>query len=84
MVRVVEKMNNKDKVIDTIDTLEHRIYVAKNILNKIDTLNNDELNDMVKLVNDSSLTIDVLNFQLTRNIIMTNNKEKLEEVFHNG
>lgn len=83
-------MNNKDKVIDiidtidTIDTLEHRIYVAKNILNKIDTLNDDELNDMVKLVNDSSLTIDVLNFQLTRNIIMTNNKEKLEEVFHNG
>lgn len=84
MVRVVEKMNNKDKVIDTIDTLEHRIHVAKNILNKIDTLNDDELNDMVKLVNDSSLTIDVLNFQLTRNIIMTNNKEKLEEVFHNG
>ena len=84
MVRVVEKMNNKDKLIDTIDTLEHRIYVAKNILNKIDTLNDDELNDMVKLVNDSSLTIDVLNFQLTRNIIMTNNKEKLEEVFHNG
>ena len=84
MVRVVEKMNNKDKVIDIIDTLEHRIYVAKNILNKIDTLNDDELNDMVKLVNDSSLTIDVLNFQLTRNIIMTNNKEKLEEVFHNG
>lgn len=77
-------MNNKDKVIDTIDTLEHRIYVAKNILNKIDTLNDDELNDMVKLVNDSSLTIDALNFQLTRNIIMTNNKEKLEEVFHNG
>lgn len=77
-------MNNKDKVIDTIDTLEHRIYVAKNILNKIDMLNDDELNDMVKLVNDSSLTIDVLNFQLTRNIIMTNNKEKLEEVFHNG
>ena len=80
-------MNNKDKVIDTIDTidtLEHRIYVAKNILNKIDTLNDDELNDMVKLVNDSSLTIDVLNFQLTRNIIMTNNKEKLEEVSHNG
>lgn len=77
-------MNNKDKVIDTIDTLEHRIYVAKNILNKIDTLNDDELKDMVKLVNDSSLTIDVLNFQLTRNIIMTNNKEKLEEVFHNG
>lgn len=77
-------MNNKDKVIDTIGTLEHRIYVAKNILNKIDTLNDDELNDMVKLVNDSSLTIDVLNFQLTRNIIMTNNKEKLEEVFHNG
>ena len=77
-------MNNKDKVIDTIDTLEHRIYVAKNILNKIDTLNDDELNDMVKLVNDSYLTIDVLNFQLTRNIIMTNNKEKLEEVFHNG
>lgn len=77
-------MNNKDKVIDTIDTLEHRIYVAKNILNKIDTLNDDELNDMVKLVNDISLTIDVLNFQLTRNIIMTNNKEKLEEVFHNG
>ena len=77
-------MNNKDKVIDTIDTLEHRIYVAKNILNKIDTLNDDELNDMVKLVNDSSLTIDVLNFQLTRNIIKTNNKEKLEEVFHNG
>lgn len=77
-------MNNKDKLIDTIDTLEHRIYVAKNILNKIDTLNDDELNDMVKLVNDSSLTIDVLNFQLTRNIIMNNNKEKLEEVFHNG
>lgn len=77
-------MNNKDKLIDTIDTLEHRIYVAKNILNKIDTLNDDELNDMVKLVNDSSLTIDVLNFQLARNIIMTNNKEKLEEVFHNG
>ena len=84
MVRVVEKMNNKDKVIDTIDTLEHRIHVAKNILNKIDMLSDDELNDMVKLVNDSSLTIDVLNFQLTRNIIMTNNKEKLEEVFHNG
>lgn len=81
VVKIVEKMNNKDKVIDT---LEHRIYVAKNILNKIDTLNDDELNDMVKLVNDSSLTIDVLNFQLTRNIIMTNNKEKLEEVFHNG
>lgn len=77
-------MNNKDKLIDTIGTLEHRIYVAKNILNKIDMLNDDELNDMVKLVNDSSLTIDVLNFQLTRNIIMTNNKEKLEEVFHNG
>lgn len=77
-------MNNKDKVIDTIGTLEHRIYVAKNILNKIDMLSDDELNDMVKLVNDSSLTIDVLNFQLTRNIIMTNNKEKLEEVFHNG
>ena len=77
-------MNNKDKLIDTIDTLEHRIYVAKNILNKIDSLNDYELNDMVKLVNDSSLTIDVLNFQLTRNIIMTNNKEKLEEVFHNG
>lgn len=77
-------MNNKDKLIDAIDTLEHRIYVAKNILNKIDTLNDDELNDMVKLVNDSSLAIDVLNFQLTRNIIMTNNKEKLEEVFHNG
>ena len=84
VIKIVEKMNNKDKVIDTIDTLEHRIYVAKNILNKIDTLNDDELNDMVKLVNDSSLTIDVLNFQLTRNIIMTNNKEKLEEVFHNG
>ena len=84
MVRVVEKMNNKDKLIDTIGTLEYKIYVAKNILNKIDTLNDDELNDMVKLVNDSSLTIDVLNFQLTRNIIMTNNKEKLEEVFHNG
>ena len=49
-------MNNKDKVIDTIDTFEHRIYVAKNILNKIDTLNEDELNDMVKLVNDSSST----------------------------
>lgn len=77
-------MNNKDKLIDTIGTLEYKIYVAKNILNKIDTLNDDELNDMVKLVNDSSLTIDVLNFQLTRNIIMTNNKEKLEEVFHNG
>lgn len=84
VIKIVEKMNNKDKLIDTIDTLEHRIYVAKNILNKIDTLNDDELNDMVKLVNDSSLTIDVLNFQLTRNIIMTNNKEKLEEVFHNG
>lgn len=84
MVRVVEKMNNKDKLIDTIGTLEHRIYVAKNILNKIDMLSDDELNDMVKLVNDSSLTIDVLNFQLTRNIIMINNKEKLEEVFHNG
>lgn len=77
-------MNNKDKLIDTIGTLEHRIYVAKNILNKIDTLNDDELKDMVKLINDSSLIIDVLNFQLTRNIIMTNNKEKLEEVFHNG
>ena len=77
-------MNNKDKLVDVIDTLEHKIYVSKNILNKIDTLNDDELNDMVKLVNDSSLTIDVLNFQLTRNIIMTNNKEKLEEVFHNG
>lgn len=77
-------MNNKDKLIDTIGTLEHRIYVAKNILNKIDMLSDDELNDMVKLVNDSSLTIDVLNFQLTRNIIMINNKEKLEEVFHNG
>lgn len=84
VIKIVEKMNNKDKLIDTIGTLEHRIYVAKNILNKIDTLNDDELNDMVKLVNDSSLTIDVLNFQLTRNIIMTNNKEKLEEVFHNG
>ena len=84
VVKIVEKMNNKDKLVDVIDTLEHRIYVAKNILNKIDTLNDDELNDMVKLVNDSSLTIDVLNFQLTRNIIMTNNKEKLEEVFHNG
>lgn len=77
-------MSNKDKLIDAIDTLEHRIHVAKNILNKIDMLSDDELNDMVKLVNDSSLTIDVLNFQLTRNIIMTNNKEKLEEVFHNG
>lgn len=77
-------MSNKDKLIDTIGTLEHRIYVAKNILNKIDMLSDDELNDMVKLVNDSSLTIDVLNFQLTRNIIMINNKEKLEEVFHNG
>lgn len=84
VIKIVDKMNNKDKLIDTIGTLEHRIYVAKNILNKIDTLNDDELNDMVKLVNDSSLTIDVLNFQLTRNIIMTNNKEKLEEVFHNG
>lgn len=77
-------MSNKDKLIDAIDTLEHRIHVAKNILNKIDMLSDDELNDMVKLVNDSSLTIDVLNFQLTRNIIMINNKEKLEEVFHNG
>lgn len=84
VVKIVEKMNNKDKLVDVIDTLEHKIYVSKNILNKIDTLNDDELNDMVKLVNDSSLTIDVLNFQLTRNIIMTNNKEKLEEVFHNG
>lgn len=77
-------MSNKDKLIDAIDTLEHRIHVAKNILNKIDMLSDDELNDMVKLVNDSSLTIDVLNFQLTRNIIMINNREKLEEVFHNG
>lgn len=77
-------MNNKDKLINTIGTLEHRIHVAKNILNKIDMLSDGELNDMVKLVNDSSLTIDVLNFQLTINIIMTNNKEKLEEVFHNG
>nr|DAP29873.1 MAG TPA: hypothetical protein [Bacteriophage sp.] len=77
-------MNNKDKLVDAIDTLEYKIHVAVDILNKIDTLNDDELNDMVKLVNDSSLTIDVLNFQLTRNIIMTNNKEKLEEVFHNG
>lgn len=84
VIKIVEKMNNKDKLIDTIGTLEHRIYVAKNILNKIDTLNDDELKDMVKLINDSSLIIDVLNFQLTRNIIMTNNKEKLEEVFHNG
>lgn len=77
-------MNNKDKLIDAIDTLEHRIHVAKNILNKIDTLNDDELKDMVKLVNDSSLNFDVLNFQLTRNVIITNNKDKLEEVFHNG
>lgn len=80
----IKEMNNKDKLIDAIDTLEHRIHVAKDILNKIDTLNDDELKDMVKLINDSSLIIDVLNFQLTRNIIMTNNKEKLEEVFHNG
>lgn len=77
-------MNNKDKLIDTIGTLEHRIYVAKNILNKIDTLNDDELKDMVKLINDSSLIIDVLNFQLTRNVVLSNNKDKLEEVFQIG
>ena len=77
-------MNNKDKLVDAIDTLEYKIHVAVDILNKIDTLSDGELCDMVKLINDSSLTIDVLNFQLTRNIIMTNNKEKLEEVFHNG
>lgn len=77
-------MNNKDKLVDVIDTLEHKIYVAIDILNKIEELRDDELCDMVKLVNDSSLTIDILNFQLTRNIIITNNKDTLEEVFHNG
>lgn len=77
-------MNNKDKLIDAIDTLEHRIHVAKDILNKIDTLNDDELKDMVKLVNDSSLNFDVLNFQLTRNVVIANNKDKLEEVFQIG
>ena len=77
-------MNNKDKLADAIDTLEYKIHVAVDILNKIDTLSDDELRDMVKLVNDSSLTIDVLNFQLTRNIVIANNKDKLEEVFHNG
>lgn len=77
-------MNNKDKLIDAIDTLEHRIHVAKDILNKIDTLNDDELKDMVKLINDSSLIIDVLNFQLTRNVVLSNNKDKLEEVFQIG
>ena len=77
-------MNNKDILVDAIDTLEYKIHVAVDILNKIDTLSDDELRDMVKLVNDSSLTIDVLNFQLTRNIVIANNKDKLEEVFHNG
>lgn len=77
-------MNNKDKLIDAIDTLEHRIYIAKDILNKIEELSDDELKDMVKLINDSSLTFDVLNFQLTRNVVMTNNKDKLEEVFQIG
>lgn len=77
-------MNNKDKLVDVIDTLEHKMHVAIDILNKIEELSDDELCDMVKLVNDSSLTIDILNFQLTRNIIITNNKDTLEEVFHNG
>lgn len=84
VVKIVEMMNNKDKLADAIDTLEYKIHVAVDILNKIDTLSDDELRDMVKLVNDSSLTIDVLNFQLTRNIVIANNKDKLEEVFHNG
>ena len=77
-------MSNKEKIVDAIDKLEYKINVAVGILNKIDTLSDDELRDMVKLLDDSSLTIDVLNFQLTRNIIMTNNKERLEEVFHIG
>ena len=84
VVEIVETMNNKDILVDAIDTLEYKIHVAVDILNKIDTLSDDELRDMVKLVNDSSLTIDVLNFQLTRNIVIANNKDKLEEVFHNG
>lgn len=77
-------MNNKDKLIDTIGILEHRIHVANDILKKIDSLSDDELKDMVKLVNDSSLNFDVLNFQLTRNVIISNNKDKLEEVFQIG
>ena len=77
-------MNNKDTLIDAIDTLEHRIHVATDILNKIDNLSDDELKDMVKLVNDISLNFDVLNFQLTRNVVLTNNKDKLEEVFQIG
>ena len=77
-------MNNKDSLVDVIDALEYKIHVAKDILKKIDNLSDDELKDMVKLVNDSSLNFDVLNFQLTRNVIIANNKDKLEEVLHNG
>lgn len=77
-------MNNKDKLIDVIDALEYKIHVANDILKKIGSLSDDELKDMVKLVNDSSLNFDVLNFQLTRNVIISNNKDKLEEVFQIG
>lgn len=77
-------MSNKDKLIDAIDTLGYRIHVAVDILNKIEELSDDELHDMVKLVNDSSLNFDVMNFQLTRNVVITNNKDKLEEVFQIG
>ena len=84
MVRVVGKMNNKDSLVDVIDALEYKIHVAVDILNKIEELSDDELKDMVKLVNDSSLNFDVLNFQLTRNVIISNNKDKLEEVFQIG
>lgn len=77
-------MSNKDSLVDAIDALEYKIHVAVDILNKIDKLGDVELRDMVKLINDSSLTIDVLNFQLTRNIVIANNKDKLEEVFQIG
>lgn len=77
-------MNNKDSLVDVIDALEYKIHVAVDILNKIEELSDDELKDMVKLVNDSSLNFDVLNFQLTRNVIISNNKDKLEEVFQIG
>lgn len=77
-------MSNKDSLVDAIDALEYKIHVAVDILNKIDKLDDVELRDMVKLINDSSLTIDVLNFQLTRNIVIANNKDKLEEVFQIG
>lgn len=84
MIEMGMKMSNKDSLVDAIDALEYKIHVAVDILNKIDKLGDVELRDMVKLINDSSLTIDVLNFQLTRNIVIANNKDKLEEVFQIG